>query len=47
MKPYKKLFLKTTYIGAPKSENEVTATMTLFPHANSRLDLRTLSHFAP
>ena len=30
-----------------KSENGVTATMTLFPHANSRLYLGTLSHLAP
>ena len=29
-----------------KSENGVTATMTLFPHANSRLHLGTLSHLA-
>ena len=30
-----------------KSENRVTATTTLFPHANSRSHLGTLSHFAP
>ena len=30
-----------------KDENGVTATTTLFPHANSRLHLGTLSHFAP
>ena len=28
-------------------KNRVTATMTLFPHTNSRLNLGTLSHFAP
>ena len=30
-----------------ESENRVTASMTLFPHANSRLHLGTLSHLAP
>ena len=30
-----------------KSENGVTATTMLFPHANSRLYLGILSHFAP
>ncbi len=30
-----------------KGENGVTATTTLFPQANSRLNLGTLSHFAP
>ena len=30
-----------------KDENGVTATTTLFPHANSRPLLGTLSHFTP
>ena len=30
-----------------EAEMGVTATTTLFPHTNSRLHLRTLSHFAP